>query len=123
MDASTLALKMLEWERKYLELMVLEAEIKEAVLEVRKTQVVGNVRARYSGGRRTYDYGRSVLNMRARAIQENDHTTLDHITNAMEKHTTTVIKRDYRKMCDVLGINGIVVGKSDPSVTVKLETP
>ena len=55
MNASELAIAMLNWEQKKNELDALELVIKAAVLEMGNTQTVGNVRATYSGGRKSYD--------------------------------------------------------------------
>lgn len=60
MDANTLAKKMIEWGERKAELDALEEEIAAAVLEVGKTQTVGNVRATYSSGRGKYDYERAA---------------------------------------------------------------
>lgn len=103
MDSSELAMKMLEWEKLRKQLDVIEAEIRGAVLELGKTQTVGNVRASYSGGRSTYDYqsvGREApLNM-------------------IIKHTKTVT--DWKAVCDALGEKPVLVSKSEPGVTIKL---
>ena len=55
-DPSALAADMLKWERMRCELDDLEQSIKDAVMQLGKTQTVGNVRASYSGGRKSYDY-------------------------------------------------------------------
>lgn len=111
MNASELAGKMLEWEKAQTYADTLRAEIEAAVLEVGKTQRVGNVVASYSGGRTTYDY-------RAAAYT---HPMLHDIpTGAFTKVTTTI---DWRGICDHLKIDKAVIPftKSEPSVTVKLE--
>lgn len=56
MNASELATKMLEWENIQRQADALKAEITETVLQLGKTQTVGNVRATYSNGRGKYDY-------------------------------------------------------------------
>ena len=56
MNASQLAAKMLDWESKRKELDALEGEIQAAVLELKRTQTVGAVKASYSAGRRKFDY-------------------------------------------------------------------
>ena len=56
MNASELATKMLDWEAKKIELDAIEAEIKEAALDLKATQTAGNVIASYSKGRRELDY-------------------------------------------------------------------
>jgi len=58
MDKSELADTMLQWEKLKLELDELEEEITGAVLELKETQTVGNVRATYGHGRKKYDYER-----------------------------------------------------------------
>ena len=56
MNASELAIKMLEWEEAQRKANELAAEIETAVTEIGKTQTVGNVRVTYSKGRGKYDY-------------------------------------------------------------------
>ena len=51
MNKSDLAQTMLKWEQVQREADALAAE-----LGIGKTQTVGNVRASYSGGRKSYDY-------------------------------------------------------------------
>ncbi|MBK9003525.1 MAG: hypothetical protein IPM41_06570 [Sphingomonadales bacterium] len=60
MDNSQLAALMLEWEATQRKADALAETIKGAVLAIGKTQVVGNVRATYSAGRRTFDYRAAV---------------------------------------------------------------
>ena len=55
MNASELANKMLAWECLKMDLDRLGADIEKAVLEIGKTQTVGNVCAPYSAGRKKYD--------------------------------------------------------------------
>ena len=50
MNASQLAAKMLDWESKRKELDALEGEIQAAMLELKRTQTVGAVKASYSAG-------------------------------------------------------------------------
>lgn len=60
MNASELASAMLAWENAQRLADALRIEIEAAVLEIGKTQTVGNVRATYSAGRRTFDYEAAV---------------------------------------------------------------
>ena len=70
MNATELATKMLEWETTQRSADMLRAEIEAAVLVVGKTQTVGNVRATFSAGRRTFDYRAAVDNAEAAGLLE-----------------------------------------------------
>jgi len=110
-NVSELAQKMLAWEKVRHELDALTQEIEAAVLEIGKTQTVGNVRATYSGGRRTFDY---------RAAAEN-HPMVSQATIAL--HTTVIPQTeriDWRAVCGHVGIDDVPYSQSPPSVTVKL---
>ena len=103
MNASELASKMLEWEQARRALDVLEGEIKAAVLEIGKTQTVGNARASYSNGRKSYDYET------AGAIAPPE---------IVAQHTKPVI--DWRSVCKDAGIEDVPFKQSGPSVSLKL---
>jgi N-methylhydantoinase A/oxoprolinase/acetone carboxylase beta subunit len=107
MDDTELAKKMLEWESLKEKLDSLEEEIKTEVLARGKTQVVGKCRVTYSGGRNTYDYETPAQN----APQE-----------IIDKYKTEVINIDYKLVCKDAKIEPLVVSKSEPTATVKLET-
>lgn len=107
MDSSELAAMMLTWERMRRELDSLEMEIKTAVLEIRKTQTVGNVRASYSAGRKSYDY----LDV-ARGHPMVSEATIDLFTTS---------KIDWRGICQHVGIDDVPYTQGEPSVTIKLE--
>jgi len=102
MDMSTLAQKMLEWETITRQADQLAGEIQAAVLELGKTQTVGNVRATYSNGRKTYDYES------ARQVAP---------IEVIAAHTTP--KVDWKAVCDELDIDAPYT-QGEPSVTVKL---
>lgn len=108
MDASELATKMLEWESKRRELDGLEAEIKSAVLVMGKTQTVGNVRATYSKGRRSFDY-------RAAA---DGHPMVSEATVGL--FTTTTVSTDWKAICEHAGIEDVPFKQGNPSVSLKL---
>ena len=61
MDAKELAQKMLEWQVNAERQQVLEKEISEAVLEIGKTQTVGNCRATFSKPRKSYQSWEDVV--------------------------------------------------------------
>ena len=56
MNATELARVMLEWQEAQAHADLLKAEIEAAVLALGKSQTVGNVRATYSAGRKSYNY-------------------------------------------------------------------
>lgn len=110
MTASELALLMLKWEEKQKEIAVIEAQIKGAVLTIGKTQTVGNVRATYSAGRKTYDY--------ANAWERYGHEAEQKIGIKIEDYAK--VSYDYRQACIDGGIKDIFFTQSEPSVSVKL---
>ena len=107
MDSSELATKMLDWEKRRRELDALEAEIKNAVLQIGKTQTVGNVRVSYSAGRRSFDY-------------ETPGKTADENIIADYTKTVTTVTTDWKMICDVAGIEPLVASQSEPTASVKL---
>jgi len=106
-DMSTLAQKMLEWEQAKQRLDEIELWIKEAVMIVGKTQTVGNVRASYSAGRRSFDY-KSAAEVHPM------------VSDATIKLFTKPGPVDWKGICEHAGIEDIPFTQSDPSVTVKL---
>lgn len=109
-DMSALAMKMLEWERKQKEADLLRAEIEWAVMGIKRTQTVGNVRATYSGGRKAYDYQDAAY---CHPVSE---ATIELFT------VTPAPKTDWRKICQHVGVekDDIPFMQSAPSVRVKL---
>ena len=111
MNETELAMKMLQYGELRSTLDALEAQIKTAVLERGKTQTVGNVRASYSTGRKTYDYQEAA----------DGHPM---VSNATVELFTTLIPEtqrvDWHRICDHAGIEDIPFTQSEPSVTVKL---
>lgn len=106
-DLSEIARLMLKWERAKQYLDELEEAIKDSVLQVGETQTTGNVKATYSGGRKTYDY-------RAAAKATPPETEL------VEAHTKVTENVDWRSLCKAAGITDVPFTRSPPSVTVKL---
>lgn len=108
MDASELAQAMLRWEQAKAELDKIETEIKSVVFVLGKTQTVGNVKATYSKGRKTYRYEEAA----------HDHMMVSDVTLAM--FSTTETKVDWRKLCKHVGIDDVPFTQGGPSVSVKL---
>ena len=108
MNASELANLMLKWEELRKQLDDIEATIQSEVLIVGKTQTVGNVRASYSNGRRTFDYETPAKPIAPPEI--------------VVQHTEIIEKIDWKKICDAVGATPIVVSQTEPSVSVKLLT-
>jgi len=106
LDMSELAAKMLEWEQLTRQAYELAAEIEAAVLGIGKTQTVGNVRATYSAGRKSYDYRLAALD------------NIDDIDAANKEFSKTAV--DYRAMCNAYEIKDIPFTQGAPSVSVKL---
>ena len=111
MNATELATKMLEWELGRRALDALAEKIEAAVLEIGKTQTVGNARAAYSGGRKSYDYREAA----------DGHRLANKATVGL--FTTTIpatAKVDWRGICLHAGIEDIPFTQSEPKVTLKL---
>ena len=106
-DMSALARDLLKWEQLRRQLDELEAAIKDTVLQIGTTQTVGNVRASYSQGRRTFDY--ETAGQKADPGIIADYTTEE-----------LVINTDWRMVCDVAGIEPPVKSQSPPRVSLKL---
>ena len=106
MTASELAAIMLQWEELLRKADKLRAEIEAAVLEIGKTQTVGNVRATFSAGRKSYDY---------KAACETNGYSDDDLAQWQKVHVTY----DYKGACEENGLEA-PFSQSDPSVTVKL---
>ena len=137
MDNSQLAALMLEWEAAQRKADELAEQIKVAVLEIGKTQVVGNVRATFSAGRRTFDYRAAVDAAEAAGQLEpgslapwesNEIDYFEAVQAAVQDgifdwrfltpFTETVI--DYPAACKGLGLEAKVASQAEPIVTLKL---
>lgn len=112
-DLSALAATMLAWEQKKAELDALEKVIQNDVMEIGKTQTVGNVRASYSGGRKTYNYQTTAYAAGA---------TPDDVRDFTSQPPTPAPVTDWKGVCESLGIDKerTFHDKGRPSVTVKL---
>jgi hypothetical protein len=107
-DKSRLARLMLEWEELRREMDTIETEIKQSVLQIGKTQVVGNVRARYNNPRKSYMY--EVSAKKRISSPELETLKLEH------KKTSY----DWKEICSVMEIE-VSYTEGEPSVTLNLE--
>lgn len=110
MDMSTLAAKMLEWEKIKGQLNALTKEIQGAVMEIKTTQNVGNVRATYSQGRKSYEYSTAILKAQISTEQLKPFTKNIPATSVV----------DFRTACKELKIEDIPFTQPEASVSVKL---
>ena len=111
MNANKLAAAMLQWGEKNLELALLTAKIETAVLELGKTQNVGNVRATYSGGRRRFHYEAGAVKVDAGIIAEYTVTP-----PPVEPLPVT----NWQAVCKAANVTAIPFTQGDPSVKVKV---
>jgi hypothetical protein len=102
MDASTLAVKMLQWEELTRQADAIRTEIETAVLGIGKTQTVGNVRATFSAGRRTFDYKAACADLQPEHLQ-----------------SFAKVSYDYKAACEAYKREAPFT-QSEASVTVKL---
>jgi len=105
-DMSALAKLMLDWEQVQQRADEIKEAIQDAVLQICKTQTVGNVRATYSAGRKSYDYREAA----------DGHPMVSNATIGL--FTTPSI--DWRSICKHVGIEDVPFVQGDPSVSVKL---
>ncbi|GAG63413.1 unnamed protein product, partial [marine sediment metagenome] len=128
---SELALKMLEWEKQKRELDGLGNEICSVVLDIGKTQTVGNVRATFNNGRKEYDYESPGINAPQEIINKHSHSELEidwmevakeagYTTEQREKHTKSIIFTKWANVCKEGKIDPVVLSQGEPSVKLKL---
>ena len=137
MDNSQLATIMLKWEATQREADELAEQIKVAVMEIGKTQVVGNVRATVSAGRRTFDYRAAVDAAETAGLLEpgslgqwevDEVDYFEAVQAAIQDgyfdsgylipYTNTRI--DYAAAAKGLGLEAPVASQAEPTVTLKL---
>ena len=137
MNETELAMKMLQYGELRSTLDALEAQIKTAVLERGKTQTVGNVRASYSTGRKTYDYeatinaAESAGRLEPGCLAPFEAYSVDYKA-AVEEFKAAFLIDDgdlspfgqvtvnWREACKAFRLDGIVTSQLEPSVMVKL---
>ena len=105
-DLSALARDMLKWEQMKRQLDEMEQAIKDTVMQLGRTQTVGNVRASYSKGRKRYDYHAAIA-----AAGYDSPSQLEPWRK---------VTYDYRSACKELEITEVPFTQSPPSVSVKL---
>lgn len=137
MDNSQLAALMLEWEATQRKADEMATQIKAAVLTLGRTQTVGNVRATFSAGRRTFDYRAAVDNAEAAgqlapdSLAPYEMLDIDYfmvvesavaggLLSGEYLDTYTRIKTDYAAAAKGLGLEAPVASQAEPSVTLKL---
>lgn len=116
MNASELAIKMLQWEEQKRKLDELEEELKAAVLEIGKTQTVGNVRATFSKGRRVLDWETPVNNEDS-VPKEIWAENTEEIPEQLIPAKTQV---NWQSICKAMNLDPVVVSQDEPNVKVKL---
>ena len=130
MEASELAAKMLEWEKMKKALDLLGSEIETEVIRLEKTQVVGSVRVTYSGGRSTYDYESPALNKAPQDVISKYTTEFEVIDwegvkqtvpDVIEEFTKIDKSVDWKLVCKEAKIDPVVLSKTPPSATIKME--
>lgn len=109
MDANELAEKMLKYSDAQTEANKLRQEIEAVVLSLEKTQTVGNVKASYRKGRKSYDYKAA-----ADGHVMVHESTLSLFTKTPEPRT------DWRGICKHVGIDDVPFTTGEPSVSVGL---
>lgn len=115
-DLSNLAQQMLNWEKKRRELDELEEAIRDTVLQLQKTQTVGNVRATYSKPRNSYDY-EGPVQQRMETGEEIDQ----ELYFTVLEHTSTRTVTDWRAVCKALRVEpDVTPGEGPGSVSIKL---
>jgi len=109
MDKSELAALMLQWESVQKRADKMKAAIADAVLQLEETQSAGNVRATYSGGRKTYNYQEAA----------DGHPMVSEATVSLFT-TTPEPRTDWRGICKHVGVEDVPFTTSEPSVALKL---
>ena len=106
MDKVELSKKILEWREKKIELNALEKEICDEISLLKETIKISDVEAKFSKGRKTYDY-ESAGQFAPNKIIKN--------------HTTTVESTDWKSVCIEAGIKDIpfTEGQQKASISIK----
>ena len=111
MDSTQLAVAMLEYGKLMNQAKALEKDIKTAVLEIGKTQTVGNVRATFSKPRKTYQsWEDAVLDNQPDGFVQDDYIVFHDPTINWQK-----AGEDYK-----IERNSWIDEGKKPSVSVKL---
>ena len=99
------------WKHAKERLIEMEIDIKEYVLSKKDTHVLDGVEAKYSQGRKKYDYVGCIKNEIA-----NGDISIESLDSFKE------VSIDYRKACKTFGINknDLEYTQSEPSVSINL---
>jgi len=113
MDATALAMQMLRWEQVQREADALAEEIRAAVLDIGYTHTVGNVRASYSAGRKSYDY---------RAAADGHKFVSEATVRLFTEFIPETTRVDWKGICQHAGIGQeeIPYTQSEPKVALTL---
>lgn len=103
-DMSNLARMMLRWEKLQLQADELRGAIEDTVMRIKRTQTVGNVRATYSAGRKSYDYATAAKNC-----------------PQVTEYIYAVAPNDWRKICQHVGIEEGEIPFTQSGPTVRME--
>lgn len=129
MNASELATKMLEAESLNKKLKEIESEITVAVLELKDSQKVGNVKAAYTNGRRELDWQEPALKAPADVVAR--FTTETSVINwqqaceiakvdpdIIEECTRIDKSIDYAGVCKEMKFEPVILKEGTPSVKI-----
>ena len=103
--------KMARWEELKIEISRLESEITKEVISLGKTQQVGNVRASFANGRKTYNYEAI-----AKSIEIPDDVFAAHTKQKIETDWTSLVK----ELSPPEEIMAQHVKVGDPTVSLKI---
>lgn len=107
MNETELARLLLLWEDKKEELAEIEQRIQTEVMALQKSFTVGNITAKYSGGRKTFDYEAAAQGVDPEIIS---------------RHTTTPDpKTDWKSVCAEAEIELVPFKQTGPSVSIKIK--
>ena len=115
MGRSELAILILQWESTKFKLDQIEEKIKAAVLDLGESVTVGNVKARYSKGRRSLDYETPC-----RAHDRFDAELDNFLTEIPEEIIPPHTEIDFIGLAKMLGVKPLVISEGTPSVKMEL---
>ena len=108
MNATELAKAMLEYQELHAKLQALGAQIESAVMDIGATQTVGSLSAKFSEGRKTYDYETAVVEAGFIADEDIAAFTTEKITKNI----------DWRAICKTHNVESIPFTQSEPRVSL-----
>lgn len=117
MDNVEFAKKMLKLGELLTEADVLIAELGDHVIALGRSQSIGDVEAKYSGGRATYDWERTV---REHPSAEAEPEAWGELVAQHTELIPQTVKIDWRGIANRMDWEGIVVKEPIPSVKFSL---